>query len=139
MERYGIVIISPSISSPSSSDLDTESTLSFFEERSTSLGALMGVSVAPVRREREKRKQRSCWWCCIGDEEEQKVVASSSCYTLGHLLEAERRQGFLVPPANGGENLLFEDGRVLPPRHHLPPPSVTRLPVCFNGICRRRS
>ncbi|KQK18694.1 uncharacterized protein At3g17950 [Brachypodium distachyon] len=37
---------SPSVdSSPSSSDLDTESTGSFFRDRSTTLGTLMGVSV----------------------------------------------------------------------------------------------
>lgn len=38
---------SPSISSVSSSDLDTESTGSFFHDRSTTLGTLMGVTTCP--------------------------------------------------------------------------------------------
>ncbi|XP_062228631.1 uncharacterized protein At3g17950-like [Phragmites australis] len=42
----GMIPTSPSAdSSPSSSDLDTESTGSFFPDRSTTLGTLMGVSV----------------------------------------------------------------------------------------------
>ncbi|KAG2664720.1 hypothetical protein I3760_16G097000 [Carya illinoinensis] len=39
---------SPSISSVSSSDLDTESTGSFFHDRSTTLGTLMGVSFPSI-------------------------------------------------------------------------------------------
>ncbi|KAL4347153.1 hypothetical protein GQ457_17G026550 [Hibiscus cannabinus] len=39
---------SPTISSVSSSDLDTESTGSFFHDRSTTLGTLMGVSYPAV-------------------------------------------------------------------------------------------
>ncbi|KAF5469175.1 hypothetical protein F2P56_013268 [Juglans regia] len=39
---------SPSISSVSSSDLDTESTGSFFHDRSTTLGTLMGVSFPAI-------------------------------------------------------------------------------------------
>ncbi|XP_042497403.1 uncharacterized protein At3g17950-like [Macadamia integrifolia] len=39
---------SPTISSVSSSDLDTESTGSFFHDRSTSLGTLMGVSFPEI-------------------------------------------------------------------------------------------
>ncbi|XP_042502868.1 uncharacterized protein At3g17950-like [Macadamia integrifolia] len=39
---------SPTISSVSSSDLDTESTGSFFHDRSTSLGTLMGVSYPAI-------------------------------------------------------------------------------------------
>ncbi|GMJ06640.1 hypothetical protein like AT3G17950 [Hibiscus trionum] len=39
---------SPTISSVSSSDLDTESTGSFFHDRSTTLGTLMGVSFPAV-------------------------------------------------------------------------------------------
>ncbi|CAK8534269.1 unnamed protein product [Lathyrus sativus] len=39
---------SPSISSISSSDLDTESTGSFFHDRSTTLGTLMGVSFPAI-------------------------------------------------------------------------------------------
>ncbi|KAK9115190.1 hypothetical protein Syun_021987 [Stephania yunnanensis] len=39
---------SPTISSVSSSDFDTESTGSFFHDRSTSLGTLMGVDFPPI-------------------------------------------------------------------------------------------
>ncbi|KAM7475302.1 hypothetical protein LguiB_022545 [Lonicera macranthoides] len=39
---------SPTISSVSSSDLDTESTGSFFHDRSTTLGTLMGVSFPAI-------------------------------------------------------------------------------------------
>ncbi|XP_058079449.1 uncharacterized protein At3g17950 [Magnolia sinica] len=39
---------SPTISSLSSSDLDTESTGSFFHDRSTTLGTLMGVTFPPL-------------------------------------------------------------------------------------------
>ncbi|XP_073101307.1 uncharacterized protein At3g17950 isoform X2 [Elaeis guineensis] len=39
---------SPTNSSPSSSDLDTESTGSFFHDRSTTLGTLMGVSFPEI-------------------------------------------------------------------------------------------
>ncbi|KAI3961137.1 hypothetical protein MKX01_035723 [Papaver californicum] len=39
---------SPSISSVSSSDFDTESTGSFFHDRSTSLGTLMGVNIPTI-------------------------------------------------------------------------------------------
>ncbi|KAG1358759.1 hypothetical protein COCNU_08G002050 [Cocos nucifera] len=39
---------SPTNSSPSSSDLDTESTGSFFHDRSTTLGTLMGVSFREI-------------------------------------------------------------------------------------------
>ncbi|XP_066378684.1 uncharacterized protein At3g17950-like [Miscanthus floridulus] len=47
----GMIPTSPSAdSSPSSSDLDTESTGSFFPDRSTTLGTLMGVSAFGERR-----------------------------------------------------------------------------------------
>ncbi|KAE8736499.1 hypothetical protein F3Y22_tig00000002pilonHSYRG00345 [Hibiscus syriacus] len=54
---------SPTISSVSSSDLDTESTGSFFHDRSTTLGTLMGVNFpaitfrAPSRHHRETQQE----------------------------------------------------------------------------------
>ncbi|XP_072953377.1 uncharacterized protein [Typha angustifolia] len=103
---------SPSNSSLSSSDLDTESTGSFFQDRSTSLGTLMGISIrrstspprrniavgggggrwrlaeAPGRpsgaRRRRTRRGRSGWWRICRDE---TAVPTS----LGDLLEVERR------------------------------------------------
>ncbi|MQM07793.1 hypothetical protein Taro_040637 [Colocasia esculenta] len=50
-----IVPSSPTISSLSSSDLDTESTGSFFHDRSTSLGTLMGVSIPEISAARPAR------------------------------------------------------------------------------------
>ncbi|KAH9329607.1 hypothetical protein KI387_001715, partial [Taxus chinensis] len=44
MERSPFHLTTPSFSSFSSSDLDTESSASFFAERSTTLGNLMGIS-----------------------------------------------------------------------------------------------
>ncbi|PSR84673.1 Uncharacterized protein CEY00_Acc21797 [Actinidia chinensis var. chinensis] len=107
---------SPTISSISSSDLDTESTGSFFHDRSTTLGTLMGVnfpaitfrapsqrrdsspaaaSVAGVRRrskkaallaEAERRRRRRWWRLCRDDEDEDSRPSS-----LGEFLELERR------------------------------------------------
>ncbi|XP_076904012.1 uncharacterized protein At3g17950-like [Bidens hawaiensis] len=155
---------SPTISSVSSSDVDSESTGSFFHDRSISLGALMGVTtsyptltfrttpprqrennrniiarrrnnninintsnkininiddVGP-RRKRSRRKRRSWWWLCGGDDLKPSP--------LGEFLEFERRFGAetLFSDAlmdvefsrhryrNGGQ-VLFSDGRVLPP------------------------
>ncbi|PKA47136.1 Uncharacterized protein AXF42_Ash017081 [Apostasia shenzhenica] len=101
---------SPTNSSPSSSDLDTESTGSFFPDRSTSLGTLMGLTFpelssrpgrapsicqpsadrrgdrdAPkpkVRRRRRKRGAGGWWRLCRED-----IEATS----LEEFLRAERR------------------------------------------------
>ncbi|KAL5207511.1 hypothetical protein ABZP36_031946 [Zizania latifolia] len=45
--------------SPSSSDVDTESTGSFFRDRSTTLGTLMGVSFADDAEEEEPRQREA--------------------------------------------------------------------------------
>ncbi|KAG6473217.1 hypothetical protein ZIOFF_067130 [Zingiber officinale] len=104
---------SPSFSSLSSSDLDTESTSSFFPDRSTTLGTLMGVSFAatvsasrsarlPSRREhasggaaarrpkpraaerRRRRGRKGSWWRLCRDE-------MSGPTSLGEFLQVERR------------------------------------------------
>ncbi|XP_072979779.1 uncharacterized protein At3g17950-like [Typha angustifolia] len=130
---------SPTNSSPSSSDLDTESTGSFFPDRSTSLGTLMGVSfphdfpVGPARlpsrqdlvpipraAERRRRRTRRVWWRLCRDD----VAGPTS---LGEFLQVERRVsgreingdflyggGAAEHEAVGG-GPLFEDGRVMPP------------------------
>ncbi|KAL1821644.1 hypothetical protein ACET3Z_016513 [Daucus carota] len=107
--------ISPSISSPSSSDLDTESTGSFFPDRSTSLGTLMGVSAfppiifstpshrrnaAPPENNPGKSKKRNTkaavesllrrrrsWWGRLCSDQELRPSK------LGEFLEVERRFG----------------------------------------------
>ncbi|XP_074590390.1 uncharacterized protein At3g17950-like [Curcuma longa] len=105
---------SPSFSSLSSSDLDTESTSSFFPDRRTTLGTLMGVSFEasvsasrsarlPSRREhasggagarrpkpraaerrRRRRGRKGSWWRLCRDE--MSVPTS-----LGEFLQVERR------------------------------------------------
>ncbi|KAG4978743.1 hypothetical protein JHK82_038027 [Glycine max] len=70
---------SPSSSTDSSSDLDTESTGSFFPDQSITLGSLMGVSSivelsrrslrgtkAELLKSKKKRFNFSSWSCCLG-------------------------------------------------------------------------
>ncbi|XP_071737991.1 uncharacterized protein At3g17950-like [Rutidosis leptorrhynchoides] len=136
--------ISPTISSISSSNFDTESTGSFFPDRSTTLGALMGVStfyptvtcgthphrrdVTPkptlnnrnfVGRIRKRVRSRKWWWFC-GFE-------TSKRSSLEEFLEVEWRFGVdsLFSDAmmdmnfgdhhQNGSRMLFANGRVLPP------------------------
>ncbi|XP_020110548.1 uncharacterized protein At3g17950 [Ananas comosus] len=109
---HDLIPSSPSNSSLSSSDLDTESTGSFFPDRSTSLGTLMGVSFpdlpaprparrdhhgadaggrrprprAPERRRRSSRGGGRGWWRLCRDD----AAAPAS---LGEFLQVERRIG----------------------------------------------
>ncbi|KAJ0548878.1 hypothetical protein HanPI659440_Chr08g0313531 [Helianthus annuus] len=106
---------SPSSSSYSSSDLDTESTGSFFHDRSITLGNLMGVSsiVELSRRSLRRGKMltqtlsletktkpnpKSKPWCfgfclCLCHRDNDDVVEGSTnnIVPLGHFLEVERR------------------------------------------------
>ncbi|KAI3454943.1 hypothetical protein Pfo_011606 [Paulownia fortunei] len=121
---------SPTISSPSSSDLDTESTGSFFHDRSTTLGTLMGVTVQAItfrassqhrqpenpisavqggRRNKKPKKtreaaararQRRRWWSLCNDE------CDSRRASLGEYLEVERRF------SSGGAAAELEEGVV---------------------------
>ncbi|XP_078444123.1 uncharacterized protein At3g17950 [Wolffia australiana] len=165
MDRGGDVVpSSPTISSPSSSDLDTESTGSFFHDRSTTLGTLMGVNLyqaaaapaaAPTpgggaavgggaRRRRRKRSRRGWWRLCRG-----KDMGPTS---LADFLQVERRLSggaaqFLYGGGGGGAteieavggDPLFHNGRVLPPsgshHRHESAGSLGRLPVLLIGIC----
>ncbi|KAL2342333.1 hypothetical protein Fmac_003618 [Flemingia macrophylla] len=105
---------SPTNSSISSSDLDTESTGSFFHDRSTTLGTLMGVSFPAItfrasdthphsvaaaaaagsRRGVESKKKRAIvaaerrrrWWWLCRDGDARPA-------SLGEFLEVERRCG----------------------------------------------
>ncbi|XP_078160269.1 uncharacterized protein At3g17950-like [Carex rostrata] len=135
---------SPTNSSPSSSDLDTESTGSFFPDRSTTLGTLMGVTLNPTssrsirpqpppisttpqpttpsshrKKRRRRRRARSGWWRLCRDN-------TAGPTKLGEFLQVERRinnAGDLIEAeiCYGGEAVpreegrLFENGRVLPP------------------------
>ncbi|PKU75740.1 uncharacterized protein At3g17950 [Dendrobium catenatum] len=139
----GLFPSSPTNSSPSSSDLDTESTGSFFPDRSMTLGTLMGLTCpeiqsrvgrpplaqqpdfggptdSGVRKQKARRTRRrrggSAWWRLCRDE-----VGPTS---LEEFLRAERQMG--VAEADfiygreeneviGGGRMLFQNGRVLPP------------------------
>uniref|UniRef100_A0ACD5YQN3 Uncharacterized protein n=1 Tax=Avena sativa TaxID=4498 RepID=A0ACD5YQN3_AVESA len=135
----GMVIPSSpsSETSSSSSDIDTESTCSFFRDRSTTLGMLMGVSLAdgedqpqetaeeeergtppaPVPEEegwRWRRRWRprrgSSWWRMCRDD-----VGGTT--PLAHFLRMERqlsRAGLLCGTGGEATAPLFENGRVLP-------------------------
>ncbi|XP_077234482.1 uncharacterized protein At3g17950 [Tasmannia lanceolata] len=127
---------SPTISSLSSSDLDTESTGSFFHDRSTTLGTLMGVTFPPIsvrvssegnnnavtsggNAVRRKSKKQSVerrrhngkrWWMLC--REDNKTPS------LGDFLEFERRFG------DGTENRFF----------YGVPPEIEPAPVEVNGV-----
>ncbi|KAK7291353.1 hypothetical protein RIF29_06424 [Crotalaria pallida] len=106
---------SPTISSISSSDLDTESTGSFFHDRSTTLGTLMGVNFPAIafraqsqhrdpnssgaavpgsRRSKKKgmaaAERRRKWWQMCRDDDGDGDARPAS---LGDFLEVERRSG----------------------------------------------
>ncbi|XP_073270486.1 uncharacterized protein At3g17950-like [Primulina huaijiensis] len=119
---------SPSASSLSSSDLDTESTGSFFHDGSTTLGTLMGVNLQAItfraashrensisaatlgRRSRKPEKVRGVVarqrrrWCMLCGEEEGDEVRRAS---LGEYLEVERRFG------DGSVAVELEEGIVI--------------------------
>ncbi|EPS58281.1 hypothetical protein M569_16534 [Genlisea aurea] len=127
---------SPDISSVSSSDLDTQSTGSFFHDTSITLGTLMGVNLQPRtsfagepvpiaaaadgRRDGGRKLRRRKWWRRLCGEESDSKRAS-----LREYLEVERRFGNVSAAAELEEGLvgevakngraLFADGRVLPP------------------------
>lgn len=108
-EPPSFFISTPSITSESSSDLDTESTGSFFPERSTTLGSLIGIqsssqsdqsqALVLARTESERRKSTGTSslrsrtsWCpmlgCGGGSNREALGMSPS---LAHLLEEERK------------------------------------------------
>ncbi|XP_057488360.1 uncharacterized protein At3g17950-like [Actinidia eriantha] len=100
---------SPTSSTDSSSDLDTESTGSFFHDKSITLGSLMGVSSIVHLSRRSTRARRpetsgnkkiykSKAWCfslCPRDstDADQSVYNNNNniAPSLGHFLEVERR------------------------------------------------
>ncbi|XP_020089788.1 uncharacterized protein At3g17950-like [Ananas comosus] len=142
MDQYFAELLpsSPTNSSVSSSDLDTESTGSFFPDRSTTLGTLMGVSFPDLRaraaraqpcsdlarggarRAKQWRRRLRCrrwWWrCCRAD---------AQCPTsLGEFLRVERT----LSGGGGGGAPLFQSERILPPRRRR-----RRAAVSLSGIC----
>ncbi|KAI3507758.1 hypothetical protein L1887_22752 [Cichorium endivia] len=126
---------SPSSSSDSSSDLDTQSTGSFFHDRSVTLGNIMGVSsiVELSRRSLRRRKIISetqssgtntkskpklkswCFAFCLCQKDNVDVidVSRNDIVPLGHFLEVERRadqvhrQGQHSPLLYGADELTL--------------------------------
>ncbi|XP_052184573.1 uncharacterized protein At3g17950-like [Diospyros lotus] len=107
---------SPTSSTDSSSDLDTESTGSFFHDKSITLGSLMGVSrIVDLPRRRSTRGMRSevsgghkagfrsrawCFSLCPTDSTDAESTANNNNSnssnngnppSLGHFLAVERR------------------------------------------------
>lgn len=94
---------SPTSSTISSSDLDTESTGSFFHDKSITLGSLIGVSnilelsrrstrgrTAETLREGKNQKPKH-WLFSLCSKLTTDAVNVSNTPSLGHFLEAERR------------------------------------------------
>ncbi|KAL8170357.1 hypothetical protein V2J09_022161 [Rumex salicifolius] len=126
---------SPTISTISSSDLESASTGSFFHDRSTTLGTLMGVTFpasfafhAPSQRRRadghvaedemdddedyrnRRRlpKQRRWWRGLCRDDVSGAIVGNSrrrNSASLGEFLEVERRFGEAPLYTGGGDQL----------------------------------
>ncbi|KAL5814514.1 hypothetical protein ACOSQ4_025155 [Xanthoceras sorbifolium] len=97
---------SPTSSTDSSSDLDTESTGSFFHDRSITLGSLIGVSSIfklskrsirgrkPEAVKEKKSNKRSRTWLfslCSRDRTDAENVNNNNPPSLGHFLAVERR------------------------------------------------
>jgi len=146
--------VSPSFSSYSSSDLDTESTGSFFFDKSITLGSLMGLksdvglsglsprvvvhgqelssseSEVPRSRQSARSKKSKSWWRLCRDSDDYDCHRNINP-SLEQFLEEERRttgsnigegiyinimyDEFTAGHDFSGRNLLFSEGRILPP------------------------
>ncbi|KAJ8537791.1 hypothetical protein K7X08_014331 [Anisodus acutangulus] len=99
---------SPSSSTDSSSDLDTQSTASFFHDKSITLGSLIGITsilefsrrrtiVEPIIRDKKKinSNNKSRTWlfslCSKLSTDAVSMNNINSAPSLGHFLEAERK------------------------------------------------
>ncbi|KAF5953771.1 hypothetical protein HYC85_006627 [Camellia sinensis] len=119
---------SPTSATDSSSDLDTESTGSFFRDKSITLGSLIGVSNilelsrrsmrgrVPSETSREKRgfKQRP-WLFSLCSKLSTDAVNmnnnnNNNTPSLGHLLEAERRVSATTYRRNQSPVRTYEPG-----------------------------
>ncbi|XP_058000054.1 uncharacterized protein At3g17950 isoform X1 [Hevea brasiliensis] len=94
---------SPSSTTDSSSDLDTESTGSFFHEKSITFGSLIGVSsILELSRRSARRRttealrdQKNCkskhWFFSLCSKLSTDAVNTNHTPSLGHFLDAERK------------------------------------------------
>ncbi|KAL3839536.1 hypothetical protein ACJIZ3_024127 [Penstemon smallii] len=135
---------SPISSTDSSSDLDTESTGSFFHDKSITLGSLIGISsilelsrrstrgriTEPTSRNKKNYKSKT-WFLSLCSRLSTDAVSINNSPSLGHFLEAERRAASSYrrnpsPISYGPDdfshvldpNSLFVGGNIAPP----PPP-----------------
>ncbi|XP_043701790.1 uncharacterized protein At3g17950-like [Telopea speciosissima] len=100
-ERDFLPPSSPTISSVSSSDLDTESTGSFFHDRSTSLGTLMGVSFPAITARIPSQRDNNVGATIVGGRGEgsggggksKSVKKLKKKKAVGAMAAAERRRG----------------------------------------------
>ncbi|GAB4824391.1 hypothetical protein Ancab_007278 [Ancistrocladus abbreviatus] len=136
---------SPTSSTDSSSDLDTESTGSFFHDRSITLGSLIGVSsILELSRRSIRGRQpeplkvtKPCksktWFFSLCSRDSTDVKDANSAPSLGHFLAVERRAASneyrrnrspntyipdeisLAQPV-GEANTLFVNGQIAPPQ-----------------------
>ncbi|XP_021289815.1 uncharacterized protein LOC110420769 [Herrania umbratica] len=95
-----LLTASPSSSSISSSDLDTQSTGSFFHDNSITLGSLLGVSsfLELSRRSTRRRTTETLrdqksrpWLFSLCSKQSTDAVDTNNAQSLGHFLEVERR------------------------------------------------
>ncbi|CAI9783247.1 unnamed protein product [Fraxinus pennsylvanica] len=136
-----LVTGSPTSSTDSSSDLDTQSTGSFFRDKSITLGNLIGISsilelsrrstrgrIPEPLRNRKSYKSKT-WFFSLCSKLSTDAVSINNTSSLGHFLEAERRaasnyRGNPSPGAYGLDdfahvpdpNSLFVEGHVAPPQ-----------------------
>nr|KYP43594.1 hypothetical protein KK1_034972 [Cajanus cajan] len=96
---------SPTPSTDSSSDLDTQSTGSFFQEKSNTLGSLFGISsflelsrrstrgriVEPSKDNKKTHKLSPSWFFSLCSKLTTDAVIVNDAPSLGHYLVAERR------------------------------------------------
>ncbi|CAA3024399.1 Hypothetical predicted protein [Olea europaea subsp. europaea] len=138
-----LLTVSPTSSNDSSSDLDTESTGSFFPDKSITLGSLIGLSnvldlshrstrgrLPEPTRNKKSYKHKSCFFSLCSKTTD--VVSTNTTSSLGHFLEEERRAASNYrrnqsPGAYGPDdfnhivsdseaNSLFIGGHVAPPQ-----------------------
>ncbi|KAG9444746.1 hypothetical protein H6P81_016086 [Aristolochia fimbriata] len=155
---------SPTSSTDSSSDLDTESTGSFFHDKSITLGNLIGAhsvldlsgrSVRGPRRaeavEGGKRSYKSKTWFSICTKACLNAESPRNGASLGHFLEVERRSATVFRRDRNSmreeldeisglgtiteSNSLFVNGRIAPP--HVG--SDGSMPSSLGSIIQRRN
>lgn len=138
---FNTLLTSSPISSDDSSDLDTQSTGSFFHDKSITLGSLIGISsilelsrrstrgrVCEPARNKKNYKTKT-WFLSLCSRLSTDAVSMNNAPSLGHFLEAERRaagpyRNNACPTSYGVDdfshvsdpNSLFVGGHVAPPQ-----------------------